>query len=232
MFFFEFFCLFVFSSSLMLSLSLSLPSLSTKSSHLLDLPAHALRVGPRKVDLVQHRDDLQSGIQSQINVGERLGLDALASVDDEQRALAGRERARDLVAEVDVARSVDQVERVLDLLAVARSFAFAFFAVSLKPRRRPVAHPRRVELDGDPALALEVHPVEVLGSPWGCLCRCCCCCCWRRCSRRRRRRKRNSSRSPLIVEHEAAGRLQEPVGQGALPVVDVCDDAEVPENDS
>ena len=164
MFFFEFFCLFVFSSSLMLSLSLSLslPSLSTKSSHLLDLPAHALRVGPRKVDLVQHRDDLQSGIQSQINVGERLGLDALASVDDEQRALAGRERARDLVAEVDVARSVDQVERVLDLLAVARSFAFAFFAVSLKPRRRPVAHPRRVELDGDPALALEVHAVEEL----------------------------------------------------------------------
>ena len=156
------FFVFSFSSSLMLSLSLSLPSLSTKSSHLLDLPAHTLRVGPRKVDLVQHRDDLQSGIQSQINVGERLGLDALASVDDEQRALAGRERARDLVAEVDVARSVDQVERVLDLLAVARSFAFAFFAVSLKPRRRPVAHPRRVELDGDPALALEVHAVEEL----------------------------------------------------------------------
>ena len=166
MFFFEFFCLFVFSSSLMLSLSLSPPSLSTKSSHLLDLPAHALRVGPRKVDLVQHRDDLQSGIQSQINVGERLGLDALASVDDEQRALAGRERARDLVAEVDVARGVDQVERILDLFAVFRALASSAFtsafAVPFEPRRRAVAHPRRVELDGDPALALEVHAVEEL----------------------------------------------------------------------
>ena len=52
-----------------------------------------------------------------VDVGERLRLDALAGVDHQQRALAGGERAVDLVGEVDVAGRVDQVEDVV--LAVA-----------------------------------------------------------------------------------------------------------------
>ena len=85
------------------------------------------------------RDDLELVLDREVRVRERLRLDPLRRVDDEQRALARLERARDLVREVDVARRVDQVELV------------------------PVpvdAH--RLRLDRDPALALEVHRVEQL----------------------------------------------------------------------
>ena len=43
--------------------------------------------------------------ERQVEVGERLRLDALRGVDDQDRALAGGQRARDLVGEVDVARA-------------------------------------------------------------------------------------------------------------------------------
>ena len=110
----------------------------------LHLGRHAVDVGARQVDLVQDRHDLEVALEREVDVGDRLRLDALRRVDDEERALARRERARDLVAEVDVARRVDQVEDVL--LAVLRR----------------VAHPRAVELDRDPALALDVHRVAHL----------------------------------------------------------------------
>ena len=58
-----------------------------------------------------------------------------------------------------MARGVDQVESVLDFLAAAFNFSVV---VAFKPRRRPVPHPRRVQLDRDPPLALEVHAVEEL----------------------------------------------------------------------
>jgi hypothetical protein len=90
-------------------------------------------------------------VEGLVHVGERLRLHALARVHDQDRALAGGERARHLVGEVDVAGRVDEVELVF--LAVAR----------------PVGHPDRLGLDGDPALALELHVVEELrlGFPRG-----------------------------------------------------------------
>ncbi len=105
----------------------------------LDLARVPVGVGRREVDLVQRGDDLEVVLQRQVAVGERLGLDALGGVDDEDDPLAGGEAAADLVAEVDVARRVDQVEDVA----------------------LPVdAHV--LGLDRDAALALEVHRVEVL----------------------------------------------------------------------
>ena len=83
-----------------------------------DLGGDALGLGAGKVDLVQARDQLEPGVDGEVGVGERLRLDALRGVDDEQRALARRERARDLVGEVDVAGRVDEVQLVG--LAVAR----------------------------------------------------------------------------------------------------------------
>ncbi len=50
----------------------------------------------------------------QVDVGERLRLDSLGRVDDEQRALARGERSRDLVGEVDVSGRVDEVQLVGD----------------------------------------------------------------------------------------------------------------------
>ena len=58
------------------------------------------------------RDDLEVVLDREVRVRERLRLDPLRRVDDEQRALARLQRARDLVREVDVARRVDQVELV------------------------------------------------------------------------------------------------------------------------
>jgi hypothetical protein len=56
----------------------------------------------REVDLVQHRDDVQVVLEREVEVGQRLRLDALRGVDEQQGALAGGERARHLVGEVDV----------------------------------------------------------------------------------------------------------------------------------
>ena len=76
-------------------------------------------LGAGQVDLVDDGDEFEIVLDGEIGVGERLRLDALRGVDDEQRALAGRKRARDLVREIDVAGRVDQVEDVV--LAVARA---------------------------------------------------------------------------------------------------------------
>ena len=109
------------------------------AEHLLDLAGVALGVGGRQVDLVERGDDLEVVLEGQEAVGQRLCLDALRRVDEQDDALARRQRARHLVAEVDVARRVDQVDHVV-----------------------AVVQPHRLELDGDAPLPLQVHRVEVL----------------------------------------------------------------------
>src|SRR5213075_1480660 len=74
-------------------------------------------LGGGQVDLVEHRDDLQVGVERQVQVGQRLRLDALGGVDEQHGALAGGQAAGDLVAEVDVAGGVDEVEHVLLVFA-------------------------------------------------------------------------------------------------------------------
>jgi hypothetical protein len=114
------------------------------ADHRLDLGLHLLDVGGRQVDLVEHGHHFQALLHRRVAVGDRLRLDALRGVHDQQRALAGGERTRDLVAEVDVAGGVDEVELVG--LAVARG----------------VRQRHRLRLDGDPALALDRVGVEHL----------------------------------------------------------------------
>ena len=106
---------------------------------LLDLGGAPLGVGGGQVDLVQHGDDLEVVLQRLVAVGQGLGLDPLGGVDQQHRPLAGGQRPADLVAEVDVARGVDEVQGVV------------------LPR-----HPDVLGLDGDAPLPLDVHRVEVL----------------------------------------------------------------------
>ncbi len=115
-----------------------------------------LRVGRRQVDLVEHRDDVQVGAQREVEVRQRLRLDALRGVDEQDRGLARLERPGHLVGEVDVPGRVDHVEHVGPGLG----------ALGVALRRGP-RHPHGLALDGDPALALDVHPVQVLrpGAP-------------------------------------------------------------------
>ena len=79
-----------------------------------DLLGSPLGLGPGKVDLVEHRDDLEPGIHGQKEIAQRLGLDALRGIDHQDRALARGQRAGDLVGEVHVSRGVDQVELVVE----------------------------------------------------------------------------------------------------------------------
>ncbi len=110
--------------------------------HVLDLLLDRFGLGRRQIDLVEHRHDLVAGVDRVIDIGQRLRLDALAGVDHQQRALAGGERAVDLVGEVDVAGGVDQIEDVI--LAVARL----------------VIQAHGLRLDGNAALALDVHRIR------------------------------------------------------------------------
>ena len=83
-------------------------------------------------------------VEGVIDVRQRLRLDPLARVDHQERALACGERPRHLVGEVDVAGRVHEVEDIG--LAVLG----------------PVFEPHRLRLDGDAALALDVHGIEHL----------------------------------------------------------------------
>ena len=104
----------------------------------LDLRGTVVDVGSGEVDLVQHGHDLQVVVQREEHVGDGLRLDALRGVDDEQRALARGQRARDLVLEVDVAGRVDEVEHVP--LAVLRVyFMRAACSLIVMPRSRSMS---------------------------------------------------------------------------------------------
>ena len=72
-----------------------------------------VRLRARQIDLVDDRDDLEVVVDGEIRVGQRLRLDALRGVDEQQRAFARGQRPRHLVREVDVPGRVDQVQDVL-----------------------------------------------------------------------------------------------------------------------
>ncbi len=98
-----------------------------------------VRLGRRQVDLVEHGDDDQVVLHRQVEIGQGLCLHPLRGVDQQDRALAGGQRPRHLVREIDVPRGVDHVKHVL------------------VPR-----HAYGLALDRDAALALDIHPVQVL----------------------------------------------------------------------
>ena len=146
---------------------------------LLDLGLDLVGMGARQVDLVDGRHDVELGVHGEVGVGDGLRLDALRGVDHEHRALARRERAGDLVGEVDVTRRVDEVELVgLPVVGVVHD-----------------AH--GIGLDGNATLALDVHGVQQLGLH-------------------------------VALVHRAR-ELENAIGDGGLPVVDVGDDREVPD---
>ena len=98
-----------------------------------------------QIDLVDDGNNFEAVIDGEIGVGEGWGFNALRSVDYQQSAFAGSEGARNFVGKIDVAGRVDQIELVG--VAVLRG----------------IHHADGVGLDGDAALALEVHGIEHLG---------------------------------------------------------------------
>jgi len=115
-----------------------------QSDHFFDLVLDLFGLGAGQVDLVDDRHGLQIMLQRHIDVGQCLGLDALRRVHHQKRALAGRQRPADLVAEVHMAGGVDQIEDVgLPVLGL-------------------VLHAHGLGLDGDAALPFQLHGVQNL----------------------------------------------------------------------
>jgi len=112
--------------------------------HILDLGPCLLRIGLGQVHLVQHRQHFDAQLDGRVAVGHRLRFDALRGVDHQQSTFARRQRAADLVREIDVARRVDQIQ-VVDL-----------------PVARAVAQGGGLRFDRDAALAFQVHRIEHL----------------------------------------------------------------------
>ena len=99
------------------------------------------RVRGRQVDLVEHGEDLQIVLHSQISVGQGLGLHALCGVHHQNSALTGGQRPGNLVVEVHMARRVDQVQFI--------GLAVLSLVVQL----------HGTGLDGDAPLPLQIHVV-------------------------------------------------------------------------
>ena len=107
------------------------------------LVLHLVGHGAGHVDLVDHGYDLQVVVDGHIEVGDGLRLHALRGVDHEQGAFASSNRTAHLIREIDMSRRVDEVQDIL--LSVAL-----------------ILHLYGVALDGDTALALQIHVVEHL----------------------------------------------------------------------
>ena len=115
-----------------------------ETDHVLDLMDNTLRFSAGKIDLIDDRHDLKVVIECKIYVGERLCLDALRCVNDENRSLARGERTGNFIVKVNMAGGVDEVEDV-------------FFPVFCT-----VNGADRLCLDRDAAFPLEVHIVKDL----------------------------------------------------------------------
>jgi len=161
------------------------PGLGGDRDHVIDrhaqqirnLLGHHIRLSRRQVDLVDDRDDLQIVLQSHVEVGERLSLNALRRVHNQDGPFAGLQRPADFIGEIDVAGRIDQIH-----LVVLAAFG-------------SIQHPHSRSLDRHAALALQVHVIEHL-------------------------------LLHLTLRHRA-GELQQAVGQRALAMINVGDDAEV-----
>ena len=106
--------------------------------------AAGIRIGGRKINFIYNRNYLKPRIHRKIRICKRLRLDALRGIHHEQRTLAGIQRARDLVVEVNVTGRVDEVQLVNAAVG------------SL------VIEPDGARLDGYAALAFKVHVVKDL----------------------------------------------------------------------
>ena len=118
--------------------------LGRNADDVLDFLLDALRVGCWQVDLVDNRYDLQIILKGKVGIAQRLRLDALCGIYDQQCALARGERTRNLIVKVNMTRGVDEVH-VIDLAVVCL-----------------VIHAHRACLDRNAALSLEIHIIEQL----------------------------------------------------------------------
>ena len=115
-----------------------------KADDVLHLVLGLLRVRGRKVDLIEHGQNLQLVLHGQVGVSQGLGLHALGGIHHQYGALAGGNGTGDLVVEVHVARGVDEVQVI----------GFTVLGTVLQ------AH--GPGLDGDAPFLFQIHVVQEL----------------------------------------------------------------------
>ena len=142
-----------------------------------DLITHHLWIGRVQIHFIEDGDDFKVVLQGQIKIRNRLSLNALRRIYDQQSPLTCCDGPGYLVAEVHVPRSIDQIEDKL----------LSIFGL--------VGHLDSVAFDGNSPLPFEVHIVQCLVLH-------------------------------LALSNGSSG-LEQAIGQGAFPVVDVGNDAEI-----
>ena len=112
--------------------------------HVLDLILYPLRICRWKIDLVDHRENVQVVINGQIYICKGLCFYTLGRIHHKDRSLTGRKRTGYFIIEVHMARGVDQVKDIL------------------LPVICLINDTDRLGLDGDPALPFDIHVVQHL----------------------------------------------------------------------
>ncbi len=118
--------------------------LGAEPDGLFNLMLGARDIGAGQIDLVDDGNYFEAVVERHIDVREGLRLDALARIDNQQRALARGEAARNFVCEIDMPGSINKIQNV----------GLAVFGGVVKAYR--------ARLDGDAALAFQVHRIEEL----------------------------------------------------------------------
>ncbi len=98
-----------------------------------------------QIDFIDHGNDGEIVARGEEGIRHGLRFHSLARVDHQQRAFARGKRARNFVGKIDVSGRIDQIQAVLVAI------------------RRTVMQTDAFGLDGDAALAFEVHRIEQLG---------------------------------------------------------------------
>ena len=110
----------------------------------IDLLSSPVNICGREIDFVDHRQELEVVLHGQVEIGDRLGLDPLGGIHNDQSTVAGHQRTSHFVGKVDVPGRVDQVQLVV------------------VPVRGMIGERDRVALDGDAPFTFDVHLVQQL----------------------------------------------------------------------
>ena len=117
---------------------------SGNSDDVFDFVGNSFRVCRGKVDFIDYRNYLKVVVNRKIGVRKGLCLNALGSVNDENRAFASRKGTGNLIVEVNVSGGVDKVE---DITVSVVCFVIKTY---------------RAGFDGDSAFALDIHVIQKL----------------------------------------------------------------------
>ena len=114
------------------------------------LSLDSIGIGGCQIDLVDHGNDGELVVASQVHISQCLGLHSLNRIHHQKGSLAGCQAPRNFIGEVDMARGVDQVQFVQALVS------------------GPIVDAYRCHFDGDATFPLQVHLVQKLGSHLTC----------------------------------------------------------------